>query len=408
MTAFQPSGPNGVAEPKSSGIKVIIVGLGLGGLLQQLNATEKAIRSYLRSDARPEGDSIAIVSNAAKTVSKWVNDSVHETLKPIISELRSMDFYDTNAELFVKSKMFGYTDGIAYPAHRGDLAMVIYKHAEDLDIEIHLGSRVTEYCETDNEAGIVVNGQRKSADCVIGADGVHSKARGPMTDDPETRWLTDLAQEAGHDLMHVYLGKDMHFIFATAKYGKEVNWMCTHLDTYDVEESLTTPGDVEDMLKYVEDWPCKPRIEALIRKTPKGELIDHKLLWRDPLSTWVSPKARMMVIGDAAHPFNPTAGQGGVMAIEDAGTLAIALELAGKQDVHLALRATQMTRACLCQKLGVQLRNAWHQIPWEDISRNNTLITLPKADWLYGHDPQAYAYDEYKHAVAAIKTGRSM
>lgn len=52
-----------------------------------------------------------------------------------------------------------------------------------------------------------------------------------------------------------------------------------------------------------------------------------------------------MVIGDAAHPVLPTSGQGGSQAIEDAATLAIALELTGKEQVPLALRATEAIRS---------------------------------------------------------------
>lgn len=52
----------------------------------------------------------------------------------------------------------------------------------------------------------------------------------------------------------------------------------------------------------------------------------------------------MVVIGDAAHPFLPTSGQGASQAIEDAATVAIALELAGKSDVPLGLRTMQTLR----------------------------------------------------------------
>jgi 2-polyprenyl-6-methoxyphenol hydroxylase-like FAD-dependent oxidoreductase len=98
------------------------------------------------------------------------------------------------------------------------------------------------------------------------------------------------------------------------------------------------------MLKYIKHWNCYQKIADIVTKTPKDKLIDFKMLWRDPLSTWTSPKGRMMLIGDAAHPFFPTSGQGAGMAIEDAATVAIALELAGKEDIPLALKATQLMR----------------------------------------------------------------
>lgn len=81
-----------------------------------------------------------------------------------------------------------------------------------------------------------------------------------------------------------------------------------------------------------------------MRKTPKTNLIDFKLLWRDPLSSWVSKGGRMMVIGDAAHPILPTSGQGAGQAIEDAATVAVTLQLAGKSAARDALKVTQVLR----------------------------------------------------------------
>ena len=55
------------------------------------------------------------------------------------------------------------------------------------------------------------------------------------------------------------------------------------------------------MLKVVEGYD--PRCAALWKKAPN--CIDWKLVYRDPLPTWVSKEARLCLIGDAAHPFLP-------------------------------------------------------------------------------------------------------
>lgn len=51
-----------------------------------------------------------------------------------------------------------------------------------------------------------------------------------------------------------------------------------------------------------------------------------------------------MLIGDAAHPYFPVVGQGGSQAIEDGVVVATALELAGKENVPLALRVAEKIR----------------------------------------------------------------
>lgn len=163
-----------------------------------------------------------------------------------------MDIHNSAGELLTSNDLYGYGRGNGYPAHRGDLAEIFYRHLLSLGIECHLGKRITEYWEDDQHAGIIVDGVRISADCVIASDGVHSKARGSVTGadgtphssgyamyrawfsadgikaDPKTKWLTDLVEETGNDQTHVFIGTDIHCMIGTAKKGKEVFWMCTH------------------------------------------------------------------------------------------------------------------------------------------------------------------------------------
>lgn len=85
-------------------------------------------------------------------------------------------------------------------------------------------------------------------------------------------------------------------------------------------------------------------LEPILRKADNGRFIHTKLTPYQPLPTWRSPLGRMMVIGDAAHPTPPAPAQSGSQAIEDGAVVAIALELAGKNDVPLALEAAEKIR----------------------------------------------------------------
>lgn len=60
-------------------------------------------------------------------------------------------------------------------------------------------------------------------------------------------------------------------------------------------------------------------VNRIVSKTPEEMLVDWKLVYRDPLPTWVSPKARILLLGDSAHPFLPTSAQGATQALEDGG-----------------------------------------------------------------------------------------
>ena len=96
------------------------------------------------------------------------------------------------------------------------------------------------------------------------------------------------------------------------------------------------------MLKVVEGWD--QRLLAVINRIPAEALIDWKLLWRDPLTSWVSKRSRIALLGDAAHPHLPSSGQGAAQAIEDGATIGAVLGRAGKQDIGVGLRVYEKIR----------------------------------------------------------------
>jgi 2-polyprenyl-6-methoxyphenol hydroxylase-like FAD-dependent oxidoreductase len=116
-------------------------------------------------------------------------------------------------------------------------------------------------------------------------------------------------------------------------------------DTYDVAESWAFPGKTSDMLKACEGWD--ETLRAVIRRIPENILIDYKLLWRDPVTKWVSDGGRVVIAGDAAHPHLATSGQGAAQAIEDGATLGVVLSRGGKSHVPTALKVFERLRYAL-------------------------------------------------------------
>lgn len=113
-------------------------------------------------------------------------------------------------------------------------------------------------------------------------------------------------------------------------------------DTYTVEESWSFPGKKEDLLKVVDGWDEKLR--TIFESIPADKLIDWKLLWRDPASSWVSKQGRIALVGDSAHPHLPSSGQGAAQAIEDGATIGAVLDRAGKENIALGLHAYEKIR----------------------------------------------------------------
>lgn len=96
------------------------------------------------------------------------------------------------------------------------------------------------------------------------------------------------------------------------------------------------------MLECVQGWD--DQLSHIIQHIPSEVLRDFKLLWRDPVSKWISDGGRVCLVGDAAHPHLPTAGTGAAQAIEDAVTIAVALEKAGVTEAPLALKVYHCLR----------------------------------------------------------------
>lgn len=98
-----------------------------------------------------------------------------------------------------------------------------------------------------------------------------------------------------------FVGFLLTSIFLIAR-SKCLRFLCTiYRDDSGDSDPSSNPGDIEDVLKLIQDWD--PRCKALVKQTPS--CTNWKLLYRDPLPTWVSEHGRIVLIGDAAHPILP-------------------------------------------------------------------------------------------------------
>ena len=172
-----------------------------------------------------------------------------------------------------------------------------------------------------------------------------------------------------------------------------------------MEESWSAPGDIEDAIKTVEGWA--PIVHTIIRATPPESLVDWKLVFRDPLPTYVSPKARICLMGDAAHPFLPTSIQGASQSMEDGVTAAVCLELAGKHKVPEALRVYEKIRyerVHAVQQTGITNRDNWHKADFAKVKANPESIKLPRHEWVLNFDAQEHAYTVFDETLKGLKS----
>ncbi|PSN72188.1 putative monooxygenase [Corynespora cassiicola Philippines] len=410
-----------------SDLKVLIVGAGFAGLTAAIECRKRGATVILfesNKTRRQLGDIISFGSNSGRIFCSW--PGVEEALDPICHHSSGVDFRAFDDD-FLCRQVWDSEEvwGKRFNGHRGEIHEIVWNHAISIGVDIRLASKVSEYFETDSEAGVVVNGEKITGDVVLAGDGVRSTARTivlgfedkpkssgyavyrawmgteKLKEDPLTAWLAD--PDVDH---HVgWLGPDVHFLVATLQKGTACSWVLTHKDDADVEESWSAPGYVEDAVKTVRDWA--PIVHTIIRSTPEEGLVDWKLVFRDPLPTWISPKRRIALIGDAAHPFLPTSIQGASQSMEDGATIAVCLGLAGKSDVPEAIRAYEKIRyprVLATQRTGVTTRDKWHKADFDYVKKNPESVKLPREEWVLNFDCAQHAYDVYDKTVEELRS----
>jgi salicylate hydroxylase len=162
-------------------------------------------------------------------------------------------------------------------------------------------------------------------------------------------------------------------------------------------ESWTASGDLADLHASLADaCPAMQDLLALM-----DEALITGIYFRDPLETWGSD--RVVLLGDAAHPAPPSAGQGAGMALEDAVMLAACLQRAGTGNEQAALREYVFRRKArttrMLESSRVNLRNSQTSDPVQVRARNGYFRGLerlspagpPMQEWLLAHDPVAAA-----------------
>ena len=165
---------------------------------------------------------------------------------------------------------------------------------------------------------------------------------------------------------------------------------------------------MDDVFRYLQEGGFERKLVEVAKATPESQLIDYKLVWRDPLKTWLSPSARTAVIGDAAHCHLPTSAQGGSQAMEDGVAVAVCLQRA-RGDVPLALRVFErirFNRSHVTHMSSIQMRDGYHNIDWDgdDIKKNPEIVNLPRFKWVIEHDAEANAERHFARLAKDVQS----
>lgn len=198
-----------------------------------------------------------------------------------------------------------------------------------------------------------------------------------LNKDPEVKEF--FSTKSGDPIVRTFLGPGTYGL--TLNREGTVCWIINHDATGTEKESWHHTVSSESVLQNMDKslasstapkWA--PILKKLIAITPSDTIVNFELLWRNPQPKWHSPGARVVQIGDCAHSFLPSSGNGVTQAIEDAVSLASCLELAVKLQGKAALPDAVKTHVelrflrCACaQKLGFSNAERLQDTDWNKV-----------------------------------------
>src|SRR5580692_1526373 len=395
-------------------VRVLIAGGGTGGLAAAI-ALRKAGLDPLVLEQAPAftaiGAGLGLYANAMKALTYLGADAYwRQTAARIdISEQRGLgdDEIITASSLELRAAKYGEP---YYCGHRADLtASLLMALPPEC---VRTGSRVVAFEETARDVRVeLAGGEEVRGDLLVGADGLRSATRKRLMGEREARFTgvvvwrgliprEKVPQRYDAKIM-AWFGPRRHVLLYPLRHDRHpdsVYSLSAFVPATEVNrESWTTSGDLADLHASLAD-AC-PAMQALLAQM--DEALITGIYFRDPLETWGTD--RVTLLGDAAHPAPPSAGQGAGMALEDAVMLAACLRRAGPGNEPAALREYAFRRqprtARMLESSRVNLRNSQTSDPAQVRARNGYYRGLerlspagpPLQEWLLAHDPVAAA-----------------
>jgi salicylate hydroxylase len=379
----------------ANSLRVTIVGGGIGGLATATALHQRGIGVRVFEQA-------ARLTDVGAGVALWPNGIRHLRRMGLGESVERWGarWYDTQFRrsdgTVIAPMLWGSPEPEleAYGMHRADLV-------DMLAAALPSGTVTTGYrcvsVEQDAEQAIITfaNGEQIATDVVVAADGIHSTLQqfvvpssAPMfSGSIAYRGVVD-AERAGWPAgqVRLWVGEGRHFLAFAVRAHQLVNFVGFVPTDAQMKESWSAPGDPAALAQEFAGWDS--HLTTLIAQ------IDVTFRWglydREPLARWTN--GRLTLLGDAAHPMLPHAGQGANQAIEDAIALATVLQAADRTTAPqalLAYDALRRERTARVQR-GSRTSGARYEAPDRaQESRDRQLATqYHDRAWIYEYDVQ--------------------
>jgi 5-methylphenazine-1-carboxylate 1-monooxygenase len=358
-------------------MKVIVVGGGISGLTMAMSLHQIGVEVRVYEAARevtPLGVGINIQPNAVRELTEL---GLGERLAKIGIATEALAFFNKFGQPVWREQR-GRAAGFAWPQysiHRGRLQVMLAEAArERISDALRTGHVFQKFVERGNKV-IATFADRDGAtiaedeaDVLVGADGIHSAVRRQFyPNEGEPNFAGQILWRAAVETTPFLGGATMiiagHFhrrivgypIAPGAKPGSLLtNWIAQmSVDTKaPPREDWNRKVDKKRFLDAFRDWRFDwLDFPKLVEET--AEIFEFPLVDRHPVERWSF--GRVTLIGDAAHPMQPTGSQAGSQAIVDARLLTAAL--LAERDPVAALAAYDRGRRPVMNDITLRNRN---------------------------------------------------
>jgi 5-methylphenazine-1-carboxylate 1-monooxygenase len=329
-------------------MKVIVIGGGISGLTMAMSLHQIGIEARVYEAARevtPLGVGINLQPNAVRELTEI---GLGERLTELGIATEALCFFNKLGQPVWQEKR-GRAAGFNWPQysiHRGRLQVMFVQAArERIGDALHTGHVFQKFVErgdkvvatfTDRASGAVI--AEDEADILIGADGIHSAVRRQLyRREGEPNFAGQILWRAAVETAPFRGGATMiiagHFHQRIVAYpmapGALPGKLLTNWIAQMTVETKAPPREdwnrrvgkerfIDAFRNWRFDWLDFPK---LVDET--AEIFEFPLVDRHPVERWSF--GRVTLIGDAAHPMQPTGSQAGSQAIVDARLLAAAL-----------------------------------------------------------------------------------
>ncbi|KAK0657328.1 hypothetical protein B0T16DRAFT_425591 [Cercophora newfieldiana] len=403
---------NGILA-QSLPLKIIIVGAGIGGLSAALGLRRNGHEVHIYEQSRfvnEVGAAVHLAPNANGILRKWGIFAETFGANPMdrLVERASDGRLRKDIDLRMPNRRWQHPWHLVHRVnlHHRLKQLATSETGVGTPATLHTASKIV---ALDPECGSLTlqDGSTVTGDLIIGADGIYSTTRKYIKDtklfstgkaafrfliprrvaeaDPVTAPLVE-----HKNALSMWFGDDRRIVMYPCNDNQLLNIVCIHPESEShatERDEWNKQGSIEQVLKIYQNFD--PALKALMGKVDPAAVQVWQLLDMTKLPTWISGK--LVLLGDAAHPFTPHQGQGAAQAIEDAAALTVVLP-----------KGTTPDDMSECLQL-------YEEIRYERTHAIQEYSRLAGADWENGVPPvDMMAYTNYNFGHDALDHARKI